>query len=104
VIDAAVRPQDLDPLGHVNNGAYLDYLEEAVLAAGVAGEAATRAIPRTVRLEYVAPAGPGMRLRGAAWPERAEGGAARWAWRITSADDGRELARGRLIDGEPHGS
>ena len=99
VIAAAVRPQDLDPLGHVNNGAYLDYLEEAVLAAGRPGEVAARAIPRTVRLEYIAPAGPGMRLRGAAWPERAATGAASWAWQITSEDDGRELARGRLTGG-----
>jgi acyl-CoA thioesterase FadM len=29
-----VRPQDLDPLGHVNNAAYLDYLEEALAIAG----------------------------------------------------------------------
>jgi acyl-CoA thioesterase FadM len=95
-IVVAVRPQDLDPLGHVNNGAYLDYLEEAVLAAGAQGDGAARAIPRIVRLEYIAPAGPGMRLRGATWPERTGSEAASWAWRMTSQDDGRELARGRL--------
>lgn len=96
VTQASVRPQDLDPLHHVNNGTYIDYLEEAVMAAGGPGEAATRAIPRTIRLEYVAPAGPGMRLRGATWPERERTGAASWAWRITNEDGGRELARGRL--------
>ncbi len=31
---SAVRPQDLDPMGHVNNAAYVDYLEEALAAAG----------------------------------------------------------------------
>lgn len=96
VTRAVVRLQDLDPLGHVNNGAYLDYLEEAVLAVGRPGEVAARAIPRTVRLEYLAPAGPGMRLRGAAWPEPGGSGAASFAWQIANEDDGRELARGRL--------
>ena len=30
----AVRPHELDPMDHVNNAVYLDWLEEAVLAAG----------------------------------------------------------------------
>jgi acyl-CoA thioesterase FadM len=96
VIDAGVRPQDLDPLAHVNNATYLDYLEEAVIATGPDGAAAVERIPRTVRLEYLVPAEPGMRLRGAAWPEDGDSGGA-WAWRLTTDDNATELARGRLV-------
>jgi len=53
VVRAIVRPQDLDPMAHVNNATYLDYLEEAVLAAGAEGTTAVGTIPRTVRMEYL---------------------------------------------------
>jgi acyl-CoA thioesterase FadM len=91
---ALVRPQDLDPMGHVNNAAYLDYLEEALFAEGPAGAAFTAATPRRIRLEYLAPASPGAVLAGAAWstaatPDAGEGR----AWRLVDAV-GRELARG----------
>ena len=59
---ATVRPQDLDPMGHVNNAAYVDYLEEVLHAAGEAGRRMLTAVPRRVRLEYVAAAAPGARL------------------------------------------
>ncbi len=39
---AAVRPQELDPMDHVNNAVYADWLEERVIAAG--GEADVRSI------------------------------------------------------------
>lgn len=90
-----VRPQDLDPQSHVNNGAYLDYLEESILAAGLSGVAAVRRLPRLVRLDYVAPAEPGMQLRSVAWAGAAADGTTDWAWRLTS-DTGQELARGQL--------
>jgi acyl-CoA thioesterase FadM len=86
---ALVRPQDLDPMGHVNNAAYLDYLEEALHAAGPAAASLTTAVPRRVRLEYLAAASPGASLIAAAWPLDPCG----WAWRLADAD-GRELARG----------
>jgi acyl-ACP thioesterase len=54
----AVRPQDLDPLDHVNNAVYLDWLEEALLAPPGAG-VLLAAVPRTARLEYLAAAGAG---------------------------------------------
>lgn len=44
------RPQELDPMEHVNNAVYADWVDEAVLRLG--GEADVRAIPRSVRLEY----------------------------------------------------
>ncbi len=96
---ATVRPQDLDPMGHVNNAAYVDYLEEAFHAAGESGRARLAVIPRRVRLEYVAAAAPGARLRGTAWPAPS-GGDDAWAWRLAD-DDGHELARGEVIGDEP---
>ena len=89
-----VRPQDIDPMGHVNNAAYLDYLEEALFAAGPAGEDLTHGIPRRIRLEYLAPASPGTTLTGAVWAIAASRGSGPgWAWRLAD-DAGRELARG----------
>lgn len=87
-----VRPQDLDPMGHVNNAAYLDYLEEALLAAGGTSAVLTRAIPRRFRLEYVAPAAPGAELASVTWPLADHGGGHGLAWRLDDAE-GRELAR-----------
>lgn len=96
---AAVRPQDLDPMGHVNNAAYVDYLEEALHAAGDAGRRRLSGIPRRIRLEYAAAAAPGARLLGAVWREPSTDGDA-WAWRL--ADDlGSELARGQITGHEP---
>jgi acyl-CoA thioesterase FadM len=62
-----VRPQDLDPLAHVNNAAYLDYVDEAV---GRLPEGARQlaAIPRTYRLEYATAAEPDAILDCLAWP------------------------------------
>jgi acyl-CoA thioesterase FadM len=89
-----VRPQDIDPMGHVNNAAYLDYLEEAVLAAGSDGAKAIAAVPRRILVEYVAAAPPGAMLAGTAWRiEVADGGG--WAWRLAD-ETGRELAKARI--------
>ena len=98
VLRTTVRPQDVDPMGHVNNAAYLDYLEEALHAVGEPGRRLLAAVPRRVRLEYVAAAAPGAALTGSAWHE---GGSIddRWAWRL-AGDDGRDIARGQVI---PHG-
>ena len=90
-----VRPQDLDPMGHVNNAAYLDYLEEALAVAGDGALAAIAGTPRQIRLEYLVPAAPGSGLVGETWPEDSEGGPS-WAWRLAD-DDGRELARARVL-------
>jgi acyl-CoA thioesterase FadM len=70
----SVRHHELDPLGHANHAAYLDWLEEAVRAMP-GGQAGLTTLPRTYRLEYVAAAMPGMELVGAAWPGEADGGA-----------------------------
>ena len=82
-----VRPQELDPMDHVNNAVYADWLDEAVLAAG--GDAAVRATPRFVRLEYARAAEPAATLVAKVWPD---GG----GWSCSVADDSGELFRARL--------
>lgn len=97
LLPTPVRPQDIDPMGHVNNAIYLDYMEEAMLAAGGDAARAISALPRRVLLDYVAAASPGSVLAGAAWRLKGMDDGGGWAWRL--ADDmGRELARGRVID------
>lgn len=91
-----VRPQELDPLDHVNNAVYADWLDEAVRAAGPAGRAAVTAIPRRVRLEYALPAGPGETLDSLCWPDPRG-----WWCRVVRGADGIELLRARLETGLP---
>ena len=85
-------------MGHVNNAAYVDYLEEAFHAAGEAGRRRIAVIPRRVRLEYLAAAAPGALLVGVAWPEPSSGEGA-WAWWLAD-DEGHDLARGEIIGEE----
>jgi acyl-CoA thioesterase FadM len=84
-----VRPHELDPMVHVNNAVYADWLDEAVIAAG--GGSATRSIPRLMQLEYAAPADPSARLTADAWPH-----AGGWSYRLRDQGD-QELLRGRLV-------
>jgi acyl-CoA thioester hydrolase len=84
-----VRPQDLDPMGHVNNAVYLDWLEEAVTAAGDA--AAATAIPRRVTIEFAASAEPGDTMEAAAW--QAHGG---WWILLARPADGATVLRARI--------
>jgi len=80
-----VRLQDLDPLGHVNNAAYLDWIEEVLGAMGLAS--ATSALPRRARLEYRASAEPGDAVLATAWTDPS-------GWHIGLARaDGTELLR-----------
>lgn len=86
----SVRPRDLDPLDHVNNAVYVDWLDEAVEAAG--WRAAPRALQETGgnetwRLEYLASAG-----RADDIVVELHGDAADWRARIRRAD-GLELMR-----------
>lgn len=88
-LDLRVRPPDIDPMGHVNNGVYLDWFEEALAAAGAPDLAAR--LPRRIRLEYAAPAEPGDVLEAVSWP--ADDG---WWLRLRRPADGAELARVRF--------
>ena len=76
----AVRPQELDPMDHVNNAVYAVWVEEQVLAAGGAPD--VRAVPRRVRLEYVRAAAAGATVSATTWHER--DGA--WSCRIKDED------------------
>jgi acyl-ACP thioesterase len=84
-VEVRVRPSDLDPLGHVNNAVYVDWLEEALEGAG--WRAATEALPRSYRLEYLASAGRADRVTVAL-----RGEARAWTASIHRSD-GAELVR-----------
>jgi acyl-CoA thioesterase FadM len=77
-----VRPQELDPLRHVNNATYLDWMEEAVVqaAAGIGADAPEAVTtprhmptnrPRHFQVEYAAAAEPDDELESVTWPEGA---------------------------------
>ncbi len=83
-----VRALDLDPMAHVNNATYVDYLEEALLHAGEGGVLAR--VPRRYTLEYVLSAELGDELVATSWAD--EGG---WAMRLGDAA-GNELLRARF--------
>ncbi len=85
----AVRPQDLDPMGHVNNAVYVDWVEEVVAAAG--GTAATTSVPRRIAIEYTASAEIGDQLTAMAWAADDK-----WSVRLTRVGDGLEIVRARL--------
>ena len=87
--ELSVRPMDLDPMGHANNAVYLDWVEEAIAAAG--GAANVQAFPRRYRLEYALAATPGPRST----PSRGRTDAG-WSVRLTNRELRSDLFRGRL--------
>jgi acyl-ACP thioesterase len=84
-----VRPHELDPMAHVNNAVYVDWLEESLLEAG-AGSELIRYLPRRAQIEYAAAAPNGARIDACSWP--VEGG---WAHRLGLAT-GEEVLRAIL--------
>jgi acyl-ACP thioesterase len=82
------RASDIDPMDHVNNAAYLDYMDEALGAAGAVET--TVLVPRSYAIEYLRPARPGDDLQATVWPEDTG-----WAYRLVGAK-GSEIARARL--------
>jgi acyl-CoA thioesterase FadM len=83
-----VRPHELDPMDHVNNAVYADWLDEHVIRAG--GTEMVRQIPRTVRLEYARAVEGGATVVADVWPDP-DG----WSCRLYDAD-GSDLLRARL--------
>ena len=79
-------------MGHVNNAAYLDYLEESLIA-DPALRGLPAALPRQYRLEYAAAAAPGAALLGSLWAD-ADG----LAYRL-STEAGTEVLRAKLRTG-----
>jgi acyl-ACP thioesterase len=93
-MDVIARASEIDPMAHVNNAAYLDWLDEAIGTMDDAGAGAVAALPRTYRLEYLLPVARGVAHVAAAWPT-GDGG---WAYRLARAD-GPDALRGTLIPG-----
>ena len=93
-LDLVARPHEIDPMAHVNNAAYLDWLDEAVGMMGEPGAAAIAALPRTYRLEYLLPVGLGVAYVATTWPMDGDG----WAYRLVRAD-GPDALRGTLTAG-----
>lgn len=89
-IEFRVRPQNLDPMGHVNNAVYLDWIEEAIGAAG--GGGAIAALPRRIAIEYAASAGPGESVAADAWHA-----AGVWWVLLTRLEDGAALVRASVL-------
>ena len=82
------RSSDLDPIDHVNNAVYVDWLEEAIEAVGwVSSAAAAGSAPGTLRIEYLASA-----ARGDAIEVELYGSPKDWRARIRRAD-GLDLVR-----------
>ena len=85
-----VRRSEADPMAHVNNAGYIDYLDEQYLESLGAADDASMPLPRRYRAEFVASATPGLRLVGRSWPT--DGG---WSYRLAD-EHGRELFRASL--------
>ena len=83
-----VRRRDLDPMDHVNNSVYIDYLEEGLEAAGQAS--VLTQYPRRYEMDFVASAGRDDALVGRTWP--LEDG---WAYRLSRLD-GTDIFRARV--------
>jgi acyl-ACP thioesterase len=90
-----VRPHELDPMAHANNAVYLDWLEEAFLAAGPGAADVISTAPRTYRMEFVLATEAGAALDAAAWPM---GDA--WAFRLAGADGAPDRFRATVAAGD----
>jgi acyl-ACP thioesterase len=66
-LELPVRRSELDPMAHVNNAAYLDYLDETWFL----GERARKSlpVPRRYRAEFIASAESNAVLVGHLWPD-----------------------------------
>jgi acyl-ACP thioesterase len=87
-VSLRVRPQELDPMDHVNNAVYADWVDERLLDAG--GEVDVRAIPRTMRLEYARAVDAGATVLVDAWRDGAG-----WSCRVRDTE-GADYLRARL--------
>jgi acyl-ACP thioesterase len=83
-----VRMSETDPMAHVNNAAYIDYVDERFVSDR-AGEQAPLplSLPRRYRAEFVGSAVPGTMLVAHSWA-----GDRAWSYLLRDAD-GREVLR-----------
>ncbi len=89
-----VRRRDIDPLDHVNNAVYLDYLDETVVALGMLAH--LDRLPRIYRLEFRNSAGPDERLTAYAVEQPVVPGDSVAVGFGLRSEVGGELVRGRL--------
>lgn len=83
------RRHELDPVGHVNNAVYLDWLEEAVADASPEDAPRLDELPRRYRIDYAGAVAPGVDLEAVAWRDEAG-----WAYSLRGPHG--ELIRARL--------
>ena len=81
------RRSELDPMGHVNNAAYLDYMDEQFL--GLDRIRHGLPVPRRYRAEFLFSAEAGAKVVGRGWEEGP-------IWTYELSTDERELFRARL--------
>ncbi len=85
-VEFGPRRSELDPMAHVNNAVYIDYLDE--LYSGTSGRLSLPA-PRRYRAEFLASAEHGAALVGRGWPDG-------HGWSYLLEDGERPLLRARL--------
>ncbi len=85
-----VRRSDTDPMAHVNNAGYLDYLDEQYLSVFDAPIEAALPTPRRYKAEFVGSATPGAVVTGHSWQADLA-----WCYRL-SGDDERDTFRATL--------
>jgi acyl-CoA thioester hydrolase len=98
-----VRHGELDALGHVNNVAFVAYMQEAAIEASAAAgfgpdwyrERGTGWVVRRLTVRYHAPAGYGDEVDVATWVSSLRGVRSEREYDLTRAGDGTRLARGR---------
>ncbi|HUR16684.1 MAG TPA: acyl-ACP thioesterase domain-containing protein [Candidatus Limnocylindrales bacterium] len=84
----SVRRSEADPMGHVNNAVYVDYLDEGFLRR--AARDGGLPVPRRYRVEFAGSALPGSRVTARGWDEQL-------AWSCTLTDEnGHETLRATL--------
>lgn len=98
-LELRVRSAEVDPLGHANNAAYVEWVDEAAALVGAStvggGDGISSAGPVRYRLEYLFPAAPGERLVARSW-KLADGSV---ACRIDAAPEAGAPADGAEADG-----
>jgi acyl-CoA thioester hydrolase len=105
-----VRFQECDPLGHVNNAVYLEYLEQAAIdhaavagwpAARLQAEAGAVFVARRHEIEFLRPAFENDVLEIRTWPESMSGARAVRLYQVRRVDaDPINLPVSRLLEAE----
>jgi acyl-CoA thioesterase FadM len=85
-VEFGARRSELDPMAHVNNAVYIDYLDELYSATS---NSLSLPAPRRYRAEFLASAEHGATLVGRGWPD-GQG----WSYLLEEAE--RPLLRARL--------